>query len=191
MKKIKMQIHNLREIYRLKHKFQVHNGSIEKPLMVKNSQFVEIHDNCRIKRDARIECYDIFCGQNLKPRLVIRENVIIGYRFSALVADHLEIGANTILASDILISTENHGMDPQSDLPYHKQPLSTAPVVIGHGCWIAEKVVILPGVHIGNKCVIAAGAVVASDIPDYSIAAGVPAKVIKRFDAESGEWRKV
>ena len=53
------------------------------------------------------------------------------------------------------------------------------PVYIGNDVWIGDRVVILPGVHIGDGSVLAAGAVVSRDIPDYSIAAGVPAKVIR------------
>ena len=52
-------------------------------------------------------------------------------------------------------------------------------VCIGDDVWIGDRVLILPGVHIGNGCIIAAGAVVTKDVPDYAIAAGVPAQVIR------------
>ena len=50
------------------------------------------------------------------------------------------------MASDILITTESHGMNPESDIAYMDQPLTVAPVHIKSGCWIGEKVVIMPGV---------------------------------------------
>ena len=53
------------------------------------------------------------------------------------------------------------------------------PVEIGDGCWLGINVVILPGVRIGRQCVIGANAVVADDIPDFSVAAGVPARVLR------------
>lgn len=53
------------------------------------------------------------------------------------------------------------------------------PVVIGDDVWIGERVLILPGVHIGNGCIVAAGAVVTHDASDYAVVAGVPAKIIK------------
>ena len=52
------------------------------------------------------------------------------------------------------------------------------PVTIGNDVWIGDRVVILPGVNIGDGCIISAGAAVTHDVPAYSIAGGVPAKVI-------------
>jgi acetyltransferase-like isoleucine patch superfamily enzyme len=59
--------------------------------------------------------------------------------------------------------------------------------LIGDGSWIGENACII-GAHVGKNCVIGANAVVTSDIPDYSVAVGVPAVVIKRFDAPSKMW---
>ena len=53
------------------------------------------------------------------------------------------------------------------------------PVIIGNDVWIATRAIILPGVHVGNGAIIAAGSVVTRDVPDYSIVGGNPAKVIK------------
>jgi len=59
------------------------------------------------------------------------------------------------------------------DLEYGK------PITIGDNCWLAANVTVCPGVTIGNGCVIGAGAVVTHDVPDNSLALGVPAKVVK------------
>jgi maltose O-acetyltransferase len=75
-----------------------------------------------------------------------------------------------------LISTVNHPLNPSG----RRRHLGIAkPVNIGNDVWIGGNVVILPGVTIGNNCVVAAGAVVTKDVPDNSLVAGVPAKVIK------------
>lgn len=113
---------------------------------------------------------------------MLGENIIIGYNFSCLVADKISIGKNTILASNILITTENHGMNPEVDIPYYEQELSVGPVMIGEGCWIGEKAIILHNVNIGKKCIVAAGSIVNKDVPDYCIVAGAPAKVIKKYN---------
>lgn len=55
----------------------------------------------------------------------------------------------------------------------------TKPITIGDECYIGNNVIILPGVNIGNHCIIGAGAIVSRDIPDNSVAVGVPARVIK------------
>ena len=65
------------------------------------------------------------------------------------------------------------------DTLIRQQPSSRKGIEIGSNCWIGAKAVILDGVKIGNGCIIAAGAVVTKSIPDNSVAAGVPAKVIK------------
>ena len=96
-----------------------------------------------------------------------------------------------LIASNVLISSENHGTDPESDIPYSGQPLLSAPVFIGEGCWIGERVMILPGVTIGKKCIIGAASVVTKDVPDYCIALGSPAKVVKKYNFETHEWERV
>ena len=55
------------------------------------------------------------------------------------------------------------------------------PVIIGDGCWICARTILLPGVLIGEGCIVAAGAVVTKDVPDNSLVAGVPAKLIKQI----------
>ncbi|KAJ3939803.1 uncharacterized protein N0V96_009788 [Colletotrichum fioriniae] len=56
------------------------------------------------------------------------------------------------------------------------------PITIGDDCWIGANVTVLPGVNIGKGCTIGAGALVNRDIPDYSVAVGVPAKVVKKVE---------
>lgn len=130
-------------------------------------------------------------GGVFSPELVIEDGVNIQYGFTALVTDLLFIGKNSILASNVSLITENHGMNPESDMPYHAQPLTTGPIIIGEGCWLGQNVCVLPNVTIGNKCIIATNAVVTSDIPDFSIAAGCPAKIIKRYNFQEHKWERV
>ena len=179
------------EIIRIKHKIRSNGGNIVKPVQIQKSEYCSFGRNVRIKAYSRIDCYDNFANIKLSPDLYFDDGVIVGYRCSFLVADTIRIGKNTILASDILVTTENHGIDPENDIPYHAQPLSVSPISIGEGCWIGEKVTILPGVKIGDKCIIATGAVVNKDIPDYSIAGGVPARVLKRYNFGTHTWEKV
>ena len=130
-----------------------------------------IEDFCTINNGVG----DVIIGDN---SLVGMGNVIIG---------PVTIGNNVILAQNIVASGLNHEYkDPQT--PIHLQPVTTAPIVIEDDCWIAANVVITAGVTIGKHCVVAAGAVVTKDIPPFSIAAGNPAKVIKRYDEGKGEW---
>lgn len=109
------------------------------------------------------------------------------------IGNHVEINENCFLANIVIgdyciiapqcyVVNRNHGFnDP--DVPVRKQGYqSEAPPILGRDVWVGVRVILLPGVIVGNGAIIAAGAVVNRDIPPYAIAAGVPAKVVG--------WRK-
>lgn len=166
-------------------------GFAGKPLALLNSTYIKIGKHIKIKDQYRIECYDLFYNQRLDPNFIIHDGVIIGYGFTSFVADRIEIGRETILAGNVTLISENHGMNPEIGTPYHAQPLTHGPITIGEGCWIGQNVSILPNVKIGKKCIIATNSVVNSNIPDFSIAAGIPAKVIKRYDFTNHKWVRI
>lgn len=138
----------------------------------------------RVGNFTRINFYD-------SGMLKIGNGCYIGQRNTFLVGEDIIIGDNVLMASDICISSENHGTDPMDPKGYAGQSLRLAPVTIGDGCWIGEKVIILSGVKIGEKSIIGAGSVVTKNIPSYCIAVGNPAKVIKKYDLENNSWVSV
>jgi acetyltransferase-like isoleucine patch superfamily enzyme len=90
------------------------------------------------------------------------------------------IGNHVNLAQGITVTALNHNF-ADSSRKIDEQGIGTKPVVIGDDVWIGANAVILPGVTIGRHVVVAAGAVVTKDVPDYSLVAGVPAKEIKKL----------
>ena len=90
----------------------------------------------------------------------------------------VEIGDDTIFGPGVSIHAENHNFK-DLDRTIRLQGATRKGIKIGKNCWIGSKVIILDGVNIGDNVIIGAGAVVTKDIPDYAIAAGVPAKIIK------------
>jgi len=92
-----------------------------------------------------------------------------------------------VTITDITHPYENIDVSPK-DACYE-----TSPVVIGRDCHIANGAVILPGVKIGNHCVVGANSVVSagSCFPDYCIIAGVPARIIKKYNQDTKLWEKV
>jgi len=165
--------------------------SIDKGLYAYNLEFVTLGKNIKLKKNWRIECYPSFCGKKLTPQLKIGDNSIINFGFTAFVADKIVIGQNCIFAANVTLISENHGTDPESSKPYYAQDLTTGPIVIGEGTWLGQNVSVLPNVTIGEKVVVATNAVVTHDIPAYSIAAGIPARVIKQYDMNEKKWRNV
>ncbi|MEG3048473.1 MAG: DapH/DapD/GlmU-related protein, partial [Mucinivorans sp.] len=69
-----------------------------------------------------------------------------------------------------------------------EQGITTSPITIEDDVWIGANSSVMSGVHIGRHCVVAGGSVVVSDVPEYSVCAGVPARVIKSYDFELKEW---
>ena len=125
------------------------------------------------------------CGKkvNIEHNALFSEKVSLGdysgIGVNAKIYGTCVIGDRVMMGEDCTIITRNHKHDAV-DIPMMQQGFETEkPVYIGNDVWIGDRVIILPGVHIGDGCVIGAGAVVTRDIPPYSVAAGVPAKVIK------------
>jgi acetyltransferase-like isoleucine patch superfamily enzyme len=92
------------------------------------------------------------------------------------VSERIDIGSNVAIAQGVLVLTQSHHL---GDSSRRAGALVKAPVRIGDGCWIGARAVILPGVTIGRGAVVAAGAVVVSDVPPDTMVGGVPARAIK------------
>lgn len=121
--------------------------------------------------------------------LELQDGVTIGH-FNHIYATKKIILEKDVLTADrVYISDNLHGY---SDIymPIKNQPIiQHGEVVIGEGSWLGENVCVL-GAKIGKHCVIGANSVVTRDIPDYSVAVGAPAKIIKRYDFTTETWRK-
>lgn len=117
-------------------------------------------------------------------QIIIDDYVSIGEDAHITATTLIHIGKNVLMGKKVLITDNAHGESTADmlDLAPTKRPLySRGPVYIGDNVWIGEKVSIMPGVRIGNGCIIAANSVVTRDIPPYCVAGGIPAKVIKQI----------
>ena len=117
------------------------------------------------------------------------DNIIIGKRviippytlLSTLPGNNLSvitIEDDVLLGPNVSVYSSTHNYNNPA-IPIKDQGYSVKPVLLKQGCWIGVNVVILPGVTIGKNAVIGANSVVNADIPDFSVAVGCPAKVIK------------
>ena len=120
--------------------------------------------------------------------LIFGDNVRIG--IGSVVLGPVTIKSGSGLGQHVFIAGFNHGYkDATQNSKYQK--LDKRPVIIEEDSHIGANSVVVAGVHIGKRCQIGAGSVVTKNIPDYSIAAGNPAKIIKQYNFEKQEWVKV
>ena len=143
---------------------------------------IEVGEGFSLGRNSIIECTGVI--RELGEKLTIGKNVGIAANAFISMRGPVEIGDDTIFGPNVAIHAENHNFD-DINKPIRLQGATRKGIRIGKDCWIGSGVKILDGVTIGNGCIIAAGAVVNKDIPDYSIAGGVPAKVIKNRKEEN------
>ena len=108
--------------------------------------------------------------------IILGENVFMNYDCIMLDGGYIRIGTHTLIGPHCQFYTPQHPMDY---VERREEKETAYPITIGEDCWLGGNVVVCPGVTIGNGCIIAAGSVVTKDIPDDSLAAGVPA-VVKR-----------
>ena len=158
------------------------NVSMERGVSIYGGKFVTIGECTKIQRGTSIEAHFNYNNQIYTPRIEIGSGCNLGCDNHLTAIRLVKVGNNVLTGRRVTISDNNHGIFSKSSLENmpSKRTLSTkGAVIIGDNVWIGENVCVLSGVRIGNGCVIAANAVVTHDIPPYSMAGGVPAKVIK------------
>lgn len=163
-----------------------YTAKIKRALLI-TPKYVSVGKNVFIWNNARIEGVVERSNRNFTPEIIFEDNVSIQQNLHLTCATRVCIGKNTAVAANVTITDINHAYEDVM-LPIEQQRIETKPVAIGEDCKIYNNAVILPGTNIGKHCVIGANAVVTRDIPDYSVAVGVPARVIKQYNFETEQW---
>ena len=110
--------------------------------------------------------------------IVLGKNVFINSNCYFMDGAKITVGDNVFIGPSCGFYTANHPLDYQTRNQVIEQAL---PILIGNNVWLGGNVIVLPGVEIGDGCVIGAGSVVTKDIESNSIATGVPCMVIKKI----------
>ena len=140
-------------------------------------------------RKFRQMCAKLILGERCGKWVNIERHVHFGDDISlgdgsglgenASIPSGVIIGEKIMMGIDVIMFTDHHRFD-RLDIPMGVQGRTERkPIVIGNDVWIGSRVIIMPGVHIGNGCIIGAGSVVTKSIPDYEIWAGNPAHFIR------------
>ncbi|PWI44401.1 acyltransferase [Streptomyces sp. ICBB 8177] len=128
-------------------------------------------------------------GQEFGPEPLLRlgDGVVLGRGSHVVASESVVLGDNVFCGPYVYVTSDNHSYDDPQQAIGHQWPRS-APVEIGSGSWLGVGAVVLPGARIGRNVAVAAGAVVRGEIPDHSVVAGAPARVVRRWDPADG-WQ--
>lgn len=162
------------------------------PFVVRGKKYIDFGSNLTLGARCRIEVH----GNHKDKRLIFGKNVNMGYDVRISCCDKIEIGNDVLMGSRVLIIDNSHGKytgnhQDTPDKPPNARKLMSKPIKIEDNVWVGENSVIQMGITVGYGSIIAANSVVTKDVPDKSMIAGVPARVIKAYDDRLKEWRKV
>nr|WP_319564274.1 acyltransferase [uncultured Rhodoferax sp.] len=159
-------------------------AALFRPYRVDGGKEITIGAQTVFQRGTWLYC----CGvDGRKAALSIGGGCAFGYNNHITAVGQVVIGDNVLTANNVYISDNLHDYEDVSIPIMHQRVRFKREVKIGDGSWIGENACVI-GARVGKNCVIGANAVVTSDIPDYSVAVGVPATVIKQFDPQSKKW---
>lgn len=116
-------------------------------------------------------------------RVSVGDHSFVNYDCLLLANDRIDIGERVFIAPRAMVLTVTHPLDPEERYGTRN---ATAPVSIGDDAWIGAGATVMPGVRVGKRAVVAAGAVVTRDVPDGCIVVGVPARVVGNVDDGDG-----
>ncbi len=163
-------------------------SSMRRPYTLLFPEFFSVGKDTNIHANAYITPLKEYAGVKYRPEIRIGNGVYIG-RYAYFVAiDSIVIEDGCVLSEYVYITDNAHGLHPDRG-PIMKQPLeSKGPVHIGRNCFLGFRVSVMPGVTLGEHCVVGANSVVTRSFPAYSMIAGVPAKAIKIYNKETRTW---
>lgn len=149
------------------------------PRKIEGASRIKIGSDSIIGKRSWIAAYERYGKQQFAPEIHIGDGVRIGSGFILTAVNSVIIEDGCLLSESVFISDHAHGTAPNQVSPTKQCLNSRGPVRIGRHCFIGIRAVIMPGVTLGDYCVVGAHSVVTNSFPERSVVAGVPAKVIK------------
>lgn len=167
------------------------------PFDCRGKSFIKVGKGFTTGVGCRLEVFKFVVNNEPGKKMLIGDNVQINDHVHISALKKVSIGNNVLIAGNVYISDNTHGLYDDSN--HTSTPNQTPkereyiikPVIIEDNVWIGEGAIVLPGVTIGYGSVVGAHSVVAHSVPKGTIVVGSPARVVKRFDEETGKWQRV
>lgn len=158
-------------------------SKLGRPLKLKNARNVSLGKRVRIMSGYRIECYN---GGTVN----IGDDVSIGQNLHMISGGKLTVGNHVTFSGNVFISNLNHSYE-KLDVSALRQENIIKGVSVGDFCFVGYGACILPGTQLGKNVIVGANSVVCGKFPDYVVVAGVPAKIIKKYNFENNKWERI
>ena len=158
---------------------------IGKPIFIGNFKRIFIGKKVRIMSNARIEVLD------KKSSIIFEDNISIAQNLHIISGGNqeLKIGKNTTFSANVFVTNVEHEYQ-NINIHIMEQKLIFNKTQIDENCFIGYGAVIQAGTILGKQCIVGANSVVRGHFPPYCVIVGVPAKIVKRYDENSKEWKK-
>lgn len=158
--------------------------------------FISMGENFCCGEGLWLEAVSRYGNQRFHPRLTIGKHVSVSHWTHIACTNSVVIGDHVLIGSKVIITDHNHGRfevdATPPTIPPAERPLEDDRFVkIEANVWLGDGVVVCPGVTIGKGSIVGANAVVTTDVPPYTLVAGVPARPIRRYDPIQESWNKV
>lgn len=156
------------------------------PCKIYNGRYISVGDEVSIFENCNFMVFNL---SNISPKILIGNRIRIQSNSQISCAGSVIIEDGCTFAANCFISDVTHQYEDVTIPAFNSNLKILSPVVIGEGTWVGRNVSIL-GAKIGKHCVIGNSCFVNKDIPDYSVVVGAPARIVKRYNSDTGIWEK-
>jgi acetyltransferase-like isoleucine patch superfamily enzyme len=164
--------------------------------LVRGSKFMQFGRGVYATSNLWLEAVTAYREQRFNPKIAIGDGVSFSDGVHISCIERIAIGNHVLMGSNIYISDHNHGLykgaaqSQPSEPPAHRHLGGGGPVTIADNVWIGDNVVVLGPANIGSGAILAANSVVRGDVPPGAIVGGIPARILKQFQAATGAWER-